>query len=107
MTAVIFALLIAAVAGITMAAQGTLNAGLGKVIGLLGHPGAYRGSRSILVILLALRFEQAAWPSLKRRRYTYLEGRWTHRHGGSQPAPRRRGQCHHRHYNRPGLPQPC
>ena len=77
MTSVLLALLVAAAAGITMAVQGTLNAVLSKVVGLLEATLVVHivGTAISLAALLTIRYGSGGLSMIKEAPwYTYLGG---------------------------------
>lgn len=77
MSVKLLALLIAAVAGVTMAVQGTLNAALGKVVGLLEATMVVHlvGLVFATLLVVSLRMDNLSWHKFTQAPwYTYLGG---------------------------------
>lgn len=77
MSVKLLALLIAAVAGVTMAVQGTLNAALGKVVGLLEATMVVHlvGLVFATLLVISLRLGNLSWHNFTQAPwYTYLGG---------------------------------
>ena len=77
MSVKLLALLIAAVAGVTMAVQGTLNAALGKVVGLLEATMVVHlvGLVFATLLVVSLRLNNLSWHKFTQAPwYTYLGG---------------------------------
>lgn len=77
MSVKLLALLIAAVAGVTMAVQGTLNAALGKIVGLLEATVVVHlvGLVFATLLVISLRLGHLSWHNFTQAPwYTYLGG---------------------------------
>lgn len=77
LTGKVFALIIAAVAGLTMAVQGAMNSGLGKIIGLLEATLIVHLSAAVTVMILLFGFNLGKGDWLKYPQvpwYYYLGG---------------------------------